>query len=112
MMDLILYCAGIVLVLGAVFCLLAAVGMLRLPDVYTRMHAASKAGAVGGGLMFAAIGLVGFDGPILLRAIVGFIFIVLTTPISAHILARAAYESGIKPLGVNEREATHPDMSE
>ena len=50
-----LYVGGVVLVLGAVFTLLAAVGVVRLPDLYTRMHAASKAGAVGGGLILIAV---------------------------------------------------------
>ena len=45
------------LVVGGIFTFLAAVGIFRLPDVYTRMHAASKAGTVGSGLMLIAAGL-------------------------------------------------------
>jgi multicomponent Na+:H+ antiporter subunit G len=91
------YLAGIVLVAGAVFGLLASIGILRLPDLYTRMHAASKAGTVGAGLIFVSIAVVSFNGPVILRAVIGVLFLVLTTPLSAHLLARAAYFSGHRP---------------
>lgn len=98
--DLARYLAGIMLVVGAVFTLLASVGLLRLPDLYTRMHAASKAGAMGSGLMLLAIAVGAFDGPVALRAIAGFVFILLTTPVSAHLLARAAYKAGYHPCDI------------
>lgn len=92
-----LYVGGVVLVLGAVFTLLAAVGVVRLPDLYTRMHAASKAGAVGGGLILIAVAVLSQDAAVAIRAIVGVIFLLLTTPVSAHLLARASYLSGYRP---------------
>ncbi len=91
------YLAGILLLIGALFSLLAAVGILRLPDLYTRMHAASKAGTMGSGLMLIAIAVIAFDGPVILRALVGVVFLLLTTPVSAHLLARAAYMVGYTP---------------
>lgn len=91
------YLAGIMLVVGALFSLTAAVGMVRLPDLYTRMHAASKAGAVGSGLALLAIALVSFEGAVILRALLGIVFFMLTAPISAHLLARAAYIAGYRP---------------
>lgn len=91
------YLAGITMILGALFCLLAAFGMLRLPDLYMRMHAASKAGTMGAGLSLAAIALVAFDGGVILRAIAGFVFLLLTAPVSTHLLARAAYLAGYSP---------------
>ena len=91
------YFAGILLLIGALFSLLAAVGILRLPDLYTRMHAASKAGTMGSGLMLIAIAVIAFDGPVILRALVGVVFLLLTTPVSAHLLARAAYMVGYTP---------------
>lgn len=95
--ELAAYLAGALILIGAVFSLLAAIGILRLPDLYTRMHAASKAGTMGSGLMFVAIAVFAFDGPVVLRALVGFIFLLLTAPVSAHLLARAAYSAGYKP---------------
>lgn len=90
------YLAGGLILLGAGFSFLAAFGILRLPDLYTRMHAASKAGTLGSGLMLVALALVAFDGSVVLRAIVGIVFLLLTGPVSAHLLARAAYFSGHK----------------
>ncbi|RYG56473.1 MAG: monovalent cation/H(+) antiporter subunit G, partial [Alphaproteobacteria bacterium] len=61
-----------------------------------RMHAASKAGAVGGGLVLLAVALVSMDAAVVLRAIIGVIFVLLTTPVSAHLLARASYIAGYR----------------
>jgi multicomponent Na+:H+ antiporter subunit G len=105
--DLLAYLAGVLMLAGAIFSLLAAVGILRLPDLYTRLHAASKAGVVGAGLVLLAVALVAFDGAVIFRAIAGIVFLLLTTPISAHLLARAAYMTGLRPnsrTGVNEIE--------
>ncbi len=93
-----IYAGGILLVLGAVFTLLAAIGVVRLPDLYTRMHAASKAGAVGGGLILLAVALLSQDSAVALRAIIGIVFLLLTTPVSAHLLARASYMAGYRPF--------------
>lgn len=91
------YLAAILVLVGAGFSLLAAVGLLRLPDLYTRLHAASKAGVLGAGLILLAVAVVSFDAPIVLRALLGVIFLLLATPVSAHLLARAAYRSGESP---------------
>lgn len=91
MIDIIVYAGCVVLLLGAAFSLIAAVGVIRLPDLYTRMHAASKAGAVGGGLVLLAVALLCFDASIALRAVMGVVFLLLTTPVAAHLLARASY---------------------
>jgi multicomponent Na+:H+ antiporter subunit G len=90
---ILIYAGCILLLLGASFSLIAAVGVLRLPDLYTRMHAASKAGAVGGGLILLAVALVCFDAAVALRAVIGVVFLLLTTPLAAHLLARASYQA-------------------
>lgn len=96
MIDFVQCCAAVLLLVGAVFSLLGAIGLLRLPDVYTRLHAASKAGIVGAGLMLVAAGLAAGEGAILLRALLGVVFMLLATPLSAHLLARAARKSGVE----------------
>ena len=96
MLELLQIVAALLIVVGSLFALLAAVGMLRLPALYTRMHAASKAGVVGAGLILLAMAVVSLDGAVVLRALLGILFLVLTTPISAHLLARAAYQAGIR----------------
>jgi multicomponent Na+:H+ antiporter subunit G len=85
--------AGLVLS-GAAFALVAAIGINRLPDLYTRMHAASKAGTVGSGLMLLAVGVHSGDLATLARALAGFVFFILTAPVSAHLLAKAAHQVG------------------
>lgn len=95
MVEIIQGVAAVAMVIGALFSLLAAIGLLRLPDLYTRMHAASKAGVVGAGLILIAVALVSLDVAVALRAMLGVIFLVLTTPVSAHLLARAAYQAGV-----------------
>jgi len=109
--GIVYYIAAILLLAGCLFALLAAVGIVRLPDLYTRMHAASKAGAVAAGMALLAAGLASLDVAVALRAILGILFILLTTPISAHLLARAALLAGIRPgaeTRVNDLDANEP----
>ncbi len=87
--------AAIVLI-GAGFTLVAALGLLRLPDVYTRMHAASKAGTLGSGVLLIALGVQAGDSGTLTRALAGVAFFLLTAPISAHLLAKASYAMGYR----------------
>lgn len=91
-------------VVGALFSLVAAIGLNRLPDLYTRMHAASKAGTVGSGLLLLAVGLHAADVATFGRALAGIIFFILTAPISAHLLARAAHKVGYKLTSVSVRD--------
>jgi len=91
--------AGLLLIAGAIFVLLAAVGLWRLPDIYSRMHAASKAGTLGSGLMLIALAVHAGDTSTTSRAIAGVVFFLLTAPISAHLLAKAAYAVGYRLTG-------------
>ena len=88
--------AGILLIIGSFFALTAAIGLLRLPDVYSRMHAASKAGTVGSGVLMIVLALTSDDASTVIRALAGVVFFLLTAPIAAHLLARAAYKVGYK----------------
>lgn len=111
--DFVTYLGCALLILGAGFALLAAIGVLRLPDLYTRMHAASKAGAVGGSLILLAVALTSYDGAVALRAILGTGFLLLTTPVSAHLLARIHHRSKEhSPVHMVSDELTaHPDTN-
>ena len=84
------------IVSGAFFALVAAVGVLRFPDFYTRMHAATKAGAFGATLLLlaAAIHLGSLRSSLTAIFIIGFFY--LTTPIAAQTIAEAAYRRGVK----------------
>lgn len=90
------YLAGFLILAGAGFAFVAALGLIRLPDVYSRMHAASKAGTVGSGAMLVALAVVANDQATITRALAGVVFFMLTAPISAHLLAKAAYAAGYR----------------
>jgi len=82
---------AVLMLLGGVFCLVASVGMLRLPDTIIRMHAATKAGALGSGLMFLALASYYMELSTTLRAFAAIVFLLLTAPVAAHLIGRAAY---------------------
>lgn len=90
------FTAGVLIIIGAAFTLVASVGLLRLPDLYTRMHAASKAGTLGSGLMLVALAVFADDHATVTRALAAVLFFLLTAPISAHLLAKAAYAAGYR----------------
>lgn len=80
---------------GAVFALLAGLGVVRLPDVYLRMHAATKAGTMGSGLILLAVAVHFGDWAVTLRVVATIFFLLLTAPLAAHVLGRAAYRTGV-----------------
>jgi multicomponent Na+:H+ antiporter subunit G len=88
---------GALLAAGAVFHALAALGVLRLPDFYTRLHAVSKAETMGVLLTLAAVAL--SAGPGLTALKVGFVavFLFLANPTSTHAIGRAALRTGLRP---------------
>lgn len=100
---------GAMVLVGAFFTLVAAIGILRLGDVYMRMHAASKAGTLGSGVFLLSIAVYASELDIIARAIVGVVFFLLTAPVSAHLLARAAYATGDRPAIPPERDALASD---
>lgn len=79
---------------GAFILLVAAVGVLRLPDIFMRMHASTKAGALGAGLLLLSVALVEGELGATLRVTATILFIFLTAPVAAHAIGRAAYRSG------------------
>lgn len=88
--------ASCIVLAGALFLLLAGLGLLRMPDIYNRMQAGTKATTLGSLLVFSGFALLdpGQWHKYLLLAI----FIFLTNPISSHALARAAHYAGIPAI--------------
>ncbi len=95
--------AALLLVGGAAICLIAAVGVLRLPDFFMRMHAATKAGVVGAGLVLLGVAVAQSGTAVWVKALIAIAFLLLTTPIAGHLLARAGYVAGV-PLWGGTRE--------
>lgn len=102
---------GLLAVIGGFFTFVAAVGVLRLDDLYMRMHAASKAGTLGSGVLLIALAVYSHETDVVLRALAGVVFFILTAPISAHLLARAAYLVGYKPCDLTKSDALADHMA-
>lgn len=77
---------------GAFFMLVAAIGILKLPDLYQRLHASSKAATLGVALLLLGAAVHSGDMGILLRCIMAIVFFMLTAPVGAHLITRAAYK--------------------
>jgi multicomponent Na+:H+ antiporter subunit G len=81
---------------GALFVLVAGLGLLRMPDLFTRMHGASKAATLGNLLVVLAAALWFGDGWTVARALMIAVFLLVTAPIAAHVLARAGAAAGCR----------------
>ncbi|AGB49852.1 monovalent cation/proton antiporter, MnhG/PhaG subunit [Methanomethylovorans hollandica DSM 15978] len=87
--------SDIVLLIGLVFVFLGMLGLMRMPDVYNRLHTTSKIGTVGAfGVMLSILMRAGFT-PIGIKAITVGLFLLLTAPIAAHMITRAAHRHGV-----------------
>ncbi|MUP44779.1 monovalent cation/H(+) antiporter subunit G [Gramella sp. BOM4] len=93
MIDIII---GVLATFGALFVLLAAVGMIRMPDTYLRISVTTKAATLGVGLLLMASMVYFSDSDVTSQAFVIILFIFLTAPVSAHLIGRASYFIGVK----------------
>ena len=94
--------ATMLLAAGAAFIAIAGIGVARLPDVFQRMHAATKAGGIGSSLVVLGV-LVAGGGTRTLTGMLTILFMLLTLSVASQLLARAAYMSGATLHGL-ERE--------
>jgi multicomponent Na+:H+ antiporter subunit G len=85
---------SLLIVIGGVFMLLAGLGVIRMPDLFMRMQAATKAATLGAGCMLLAAAVHFGELAIVTRAVLVIAFIFLTAPVAAHTIARAAYSVG------------------
>jgi len=93
--------AGTLIILGGLFAVIGALGLLRMPDVLIRMHASTKIGTLSTGLILAGCAVVFFSADITIRVIAIVLFILLTAPIGAHMMGRSVLSTGV-PLWKNE----------
>jgi multicomponent Na+:H+ antiporter subunit G len=87
--------ASAFLVAGSFFCLVAGVGIVRLRDVYARMHAATKAGTLGLALVCIAAMLKADTWRELVEPLFVFVFMIASAPIGAHLIGRAAFRTRV-----------------
>lgn len=93
--------AAALLILGACFLLIAAIGIVRLRDPLQRMHSATKAGTLGSSLMLCGVMCAKVEGAGVTSAVV-ILFMLLTLPFGAQLLGRATYVSGTAVEGVDD----------
>ncbi|WP_438997328.1 monovalent cation/H(+) antiporter subunit G [Candidatus Puniceispirillum sp.] len=100
--------SSLCLFIGIVALLIGSLGLLRLPDVYSRMHAFGMMDTAGVGFLILGMMLhAGFTLITVKLAFIG-IFLFFTSPIAGHAVAQAAYKDGVKPLGTSKLSAKSP----
>ncbi|MBM3941178.1 MAG: monovalent cation/H(+) antiporter subunit G [SAR202 cluster bacterium] len=90
--------AGVAIVsVGLMFMVVTSIGLLRLPDFFTRAHAVSKTETMG--IMCVMLGLAVYEGfsAVSVKLLVAWVFVVLGNPLAIHLLMRAAIRSGLRP---------------
>jgi multicomponent Na+:H+ antiporter subunit G len=88
---------GAVIAIGLAFDVLGCIGLVRLPDVYTRLQAATKCVTLGTCLILLGVLVASGDGATATKAVLCILFVLVTSPTAAHALARGAYKDGIRP---------------
>ena len=103
--EIVEWVAVILILLGSIISVISAFGLIRLPDVYTRSHAATKSSTLSvlACLLGAFIYFWSTDGFVSVRLILGIIFVFLTAPVAGHLVCRAAYRSRV-PLAEGSGE--------
>lgn len=104
---------AILVLLGAFLSAVSAFGLIRLPDVYTRNHAASKSATLGvmSVMLAAFIYFYAQHGHFNSRVILGILFVFFTAPVSGHLISRAAYNSGVKMWDKSVRDDLKRDRA-
>ncbi|POG54516.1 monovalent cation/H(+) antiporter subunit G [Haloferax marisrubri] len=94
---------GLVLA-GVFFSFVAVVGIIRLPDLYTRAHATSKSDTLGTVLSLGGIALLFGAEVSAVKTVLLLLFMLITNPTAAHAIARAAHDQGIEPWTASDEE--------
>lgn len=93
------------LMAGSVFALIGGIGVLRLPDVFSRMHASGITDTMGAGLILAGLMVQAGFTMVTVKLILVLLFLWFTSPVSTHALARSALHGGVQPLLHEERRS-------
>ena len=89
------FITAVLMISGALFVLVAAIGILRFPDLYMRISAATKASTLGIGLSLLSLVVHFSELGLFSRAIATIIFIAVTSPVAGHLISRSAYLTGV-----------------
>jgi len=93
-MEILKIIGAFITLAGSIFLFLGALGLVRMPDVYTRIQAGTKASTLG--TMLSLLGILLIEPTWFGKLIILITFIIITNPVSSHVLARATHYTGIK----------------
>ena len=86
----------VILLIGAAFNIFGCIGLVRFPDVYNRLQAATKCVTLGTCLVLAGVMVLAGSAPMTAKCLLCMMFVLITSPTAAHALARGAYKYGVK----------------
>jgi len=95
-MIILTFLGYVLIIMGSIFLLLGSLGIVRMPDLYNRIQAGTKATTLGALSAIIGVGLV--EPTWFFKTLIIAVFIVLTNPIGSHSIARSSYKSGLKPV--------------
>lgn len=105
MIETILDGASWVLISGGLFfVVVGAIGVLRMPDIYTRLHAAGMTDTMGAGLLLLGLALQAGWTLVTVRLLLVYLFLFMTSPVASHALARSALLGKVEPVRMPHRE--------
>ena len=94
------------IVAGSFFIVVGAIGLVRMPDVFTRMHATSVTETAGAGLLLIGLMLQAGFTLLTLKLLFVLLLFLLTAPVATHALAQAALQAGVEPILAEDRRDT------
>ena len=102
----------ILVLIGTGITLFSSLGVIRLPDVYTRAHATTKSATTG--ILFILLGafiyFLYFHRMVSIRLLLGIVFVFLTAPVAGHLVIRSAHRSGVPLADISVRDVLKDDL--
>jgi multicomponent Na+:H+ antiporter subunit G len=102
-MEILKYIGYGLLIIGGIFLFLGALGIYRMPDLYNRLQAGTKASTIGAMSVILGVGFIQPDW--LIKTLIIVVFIAVANPLSSHAIGRAAYKAGLKPIMKTKMDA-------
>jgi len=106
--EIVAIAGSVIALAGSVFMVIGAIGVVRMPDVFTRLHATSVSDTFGVALILLGLLLVGGVSLVSVKLAFLLAFLLLTGPVATHAVARAALDAGVKPLGADGKPLKAP----
>ena len=96
----------VLLLSGSFFCIVGGIGLIRLPDFFTRMHGAGITDTLGAGLLLAGLMVQAGLTLVTVKLVMIVVILLLTSPTATHAVARAARLAGLAPVADEERDSS------